>query len=48
MVKDDDVLILMTGTNSDRASSEWDIDLMLSTTYFELLVNKKESMSLVG
>jgi len=46
MVNDDDVLILMTGTNSDRASSEWDIDLMLSTTYFELLVNKKESMSL--
>jgi len=48
MVNDDDVLILMTGTNSDRASSEWDIDLMLSTTYFELLVNKKESMSLVN
>lgn len=48
MVKDNDVLILMTGTNSDRASSEWDIDLMLSTTYFELLVNKKESMSLAG
>jgi len=46
MVNKDDVLILMTGTNSDRASSEWDIDLMLSTTYFELLVNKKESMSL--
>lgn len=48
MVDKDDVLILMTGTNSDRASSEWDIDLMVSTTYFELLVNKKESMSLVG
>lgn len=48
MVGDDDVLILMTGTNSDRASSEWDIDLMVSTTYFELLVNKKESMGLVG
>ena len=46
LVKDDDILILMTGTNSDRASSEWDIDLPLSTTYFELLVNKKESMSL--
>jgi hypothetical protein len=47
MVNDDDVLILMTGTNSDRASSDWGIDLILSTTYFELLVNKKESMSLV-
>jgi len=46
MVNDDDVLILMTGTNSDRASSEWNIDLMVSTTYFELLVNKKESMCL--
>jgi hypothetical protein len=46
MVNDDDVLILMTGTNSDRASSKWDIDLMLSTTYFELLVNKKEAISL--
>lgn len=44
MVNNNDVLILMTGTNSDRASSEWDIDLMVSTTYFELLVNKKESM----
>jgi hypothetical protein len=46
LVKDNDVLILMTGTNSDRASSEWDIDLMLSTTYFELLVNKKEAFDL--
>jgi hypothetical protein len=45
MVNTDDVLILMTGTNSDRASSEWDIDLMVSTTYFELLVNKKEAIS---
>jgi tetrahydromethanopterin S-methyltransferase subunit G len=47
LVKDDDVLVLMTGTNSDRASSEWGVDLMLSTTYFELLVNKKESLEFV-
>lgn len=47
MVNNDDVLILMTGTNSDRASSEWNIDLTISTTYFELLVNKKESTDLV-
>jgi hypothetical protein len=47
LVKEDDVLVLMTGTNSDRASSEWGIDLMISTTYFELLVNKKESFELV-
>jgi hypothetical protein len=43
LVKNDDVLVLMTGTNSDRASSDWDIDLLVSTTYFELLVNKKET-----
>ena len=48
MVGYNDVLVLMTGTNSDRASSDWDIDLMISTTYFELLVNKKESMDLVN
>lgn len=47
MINEDDILVLMTGTNSDRASSDWEIDLMISTTYFELLVNKKESMSLV-
>lgn len=47
MVNDNDVLILMTGTNSDRASSDWDIDFVISTTYFELLVNKKESMDLM-
>jgi hypothetical protein len=46
LVKDDDILILMTGTNSDRAASEWKIDFTLSTTYFELLANKKEAMSL--
>jgi hypothetical protein len=46
MVNPNDILILMTGTNSDRASSEWDIDLILSTTYFELLVNKKDALSL--
>jgi hypothetical protein len=43
LVGDDDVLVLMTGTNSDRASSDWDIDFLLSTTYFELLVNKKSA-----
>lgn len=42
-IKDDDILLIMTGTNSDRASSSWDIDYMTSVTYFELLVNRKES-----
>jgi len=48
MVGNDDVLVLMTGTNPDRASSDWGIDFMISTTYFELLVNKKEATNLVG
>jgi hypothetical protein len=47
MVTNDDVLILMTGTNSDRASSDWGVDFMISTTYFELLVNKKEAINFV-
>tara|TARA_B110000902_G_scaffold66380_1_gene78833 strand:- start:1494 stop:3773 length:2280 start_codon:yes stop_codon:yes gene_type:complete len=42
-IKDDDVLLIMTGTNSDRASSSWEIDYMTSVTYFELLVSKRES-----
>jgi len=42
-IKDDDVLLIMTGTNSDRAASSWEIDYMTSVTYFELLVNKRES-----
>jgi hypothetical protein len=45
-IKDDDVLLIMTGTNSDRAGSSWDIDFMTSVTYFELLVNKRESNEL--
>jgi hypothetical protein len=45
-IKDDDVLLIMTGTNSDRAASSWDIDYMTSVTYFELLVNRKESTEL--
>lgn len=46
-ITDEDTLILMTGTNADRASADWPIDKMLSTTYFELLINKSESMNLV-
>jgi len=46
LVNKNDVVILMTGTNSDRASSNWKIDSVISTTYFELLVNKKEAFEL--
>jgi hypothetical protein len=42
-IKDNDVLIVMTGTNADRASSIYDIDYMKSVSYFQLLVNKRES-----
>jgi hypothetical protein len=38
--KDAKVLI-MTGTNSDRAANNWKIDSMLSVTYPELLVEKR-------
>lgn len=40
-IKPDDVTIIMTGTNADRAATDWKIDHMLSTNYFELLAHKK-------
>lgn len=46
-VKKDDIVYLLTGTNSDRASSTWDIDHMNSKTYFELLVSRKESEEII-
>lgn len=46
-VKDDDIVYLLTGTNSDRAASTWKIDHMNSKTYFELLVSRKESEELI-
>jgi hypothetical protein len=46
-VKDDDIVYLLTGTNSDRAASTWNIDHMNSKTYFELLVSRKESEELI-
>jgi hypothetical protein len=42
-IKEDDVLIVMTGTNADRASSIYDIDYPKSVPYFQLLVDKRES-----
>ena len=42
-----DILFLMTGSNADRAVGLWDIDHMLSVTYFELLVQKGESSTLL-
>jgi hypothetical protein len=36
-----DVVILMTGTNADKAASIWPVDHYLSVTYPELLVEKR-------
>lgn len=36
-----DRVLIMTGTNADRASKLWKIDTMLSVTYPELLIQKK-------
>ena len=38
-----DVVILMTGTNSDKAASIWPVDHYLSVTYPELLIEKHRS-----
>jgi len=39
--RDDDTVILMTGTNGDKAASIWEVDHYLSVTYPELLMEKK-------
>ena len=36
-------VIIMTGTNADRAVTHWPIDSMVSVTYPELLIQKKET-----
>ncbi len=36
-----DRVLIMTGTNADRASKLWSIDTMLSVTYPELLIQKR-------
>jgi hypothetical protein len=38
--KSNDVVILMTGTNSDKATSIWSVDHYLSVTYPELIIEK--------
>lgn len=38
--KENDVVILMTGTNGDKATSVWPVDHYLSVTYPELLIEK--------
>lgn len=40
---DQDVVILMTGTNGDKAASVWPVDHYLSVTYPELLIEKHKN-----
>ena len=37
--------IIMTGTNADRAATYWPIDTMVSVTYPELLIQKRETQN---
>lgn len=39
-IQDNDKVLIMTGTNADKAASTWKIEGMVSTTYFELLGHK--------
>lgn len=39
----DDIVILMTGTNSERAVADWKVDHTLLTTYPEMLIERKLS-----
>lgn len=47
-IKEDDFLLLMTGTEPDKAAKLWEIDYMMSTTYFELLVDKENSKEILN
>ena len=38
-------VIIMTGTNADRAASSWDIDEIVSVTYPELLIQKRKTQN---
>jgi hypothetical protein len=39
-----DIVVIMTGTNADRAVTGWKIDRIVSTNYFELLTHKKDAL----
>lgn len=40
-----DYTIIMTGTNADRAATYWPIDKIVSVTYPELLIQKRETQN---
>jgi hypothetical protein len=43
-----EVVILTTGTNIDRATALWKLDFITYRTYVDLLLRKKEAMSGIG
>ena len=45
IVNDDCKVIIMTGTNAERAVTHWNIDTVVSVTYPELLIQKKETQN---
>ena len=44
-VSDKTKVLLMTGTNSDRSVTYWNVDDVFSVTYPEMLVQKRETMA---
>jgi hypothetical protein len=45
-LEDWDNVLLMTGTNADRAASLWPIDVIVNTTYPELIMYRREAEEL--
>lgn len=43
--KTNDIIVLMTGTNADKAASFWPVDKTISTVYPELIVEKRMPLS---
>lgn len=41
--RDNDIVILMTGTNSDRAVGGWEVDNVVQITYLEMLMEKNNA-----
>jgi hypothetical protein len=39
--RENDLVILMTGTNADRAIGDWKVDVVVQITYLEMLMEKK-------
>jgi hypothetical protein len=42
--QDNDIVVLMTGTNSERAVADWKVDYIMTATYPEMLVERKLSL----